>query len=416
MLGRMGARGGFGRLGVRGGGQIPSYTGQLATGVVIPNAEIDSATFSSNSRTRHIARTAITGLGVAEANWSVRYDSSTFNSDELPNSGPVTVAYGIEYPVGTFTRITWTGATSKTIAAGVTAASDVMPISIPNGAVFFIRKYLTSSFGSVYVYYNGTTGNVADLANGEAYAFSLSSIIADQSISGTITDGGGGQNIGRPAAIFGPTTKPSFYIWGDSIARGVADIYSGTSGDLGEIARAIGPYFGYINGAIAGQSAIAVNQNFTLHARQIALAQAYTSHMFSQMGFNDLQGGTNSVATVKAALQACWTAYNASRIYQSTITPKVTSSDSYATLANQTVDGGNANRISFNDSLRVGGVSGIKGYFEFADTVESSRDSGKWIVNGTANYATADGTHPSPAANLLFANPAIFNGSSVTYP
>jgi hypothetical protein len=43
----------------------------------------------------------------------------------------------------------------------------------------------------------------------------------------------------------------------------------------------------------------------------------------------------------------------------------------------------------------------ISSYFEIADTVESSRNSGKWVVTGAANYATADGIHPAPAGHTL---------------
>jgi hypothetical protein len=412
-VGRLGL--GEGHLGALGRSGMPSYIGQLATGSVIPNASQPQTTFSSNSRGRHIARTAITGLGVAEANWIVSFDSATAASDELLTAGPITVAYGIEYPVGTFTRITWGGAASVTVAAGATAASDVVPIAIPNGAVFFIRRYQTSTSCSVHTTSPGAAAHVSDIANGEAFASSTTSIIADLSVGGTIINYGGNDVIGRPAAIFGPTTAPSFYIWGDSIPKGAADTPSGTSGDLGEIARAIGPYFGYINGGVNGQSANSFSNNLANHARQIALAKAYTSHLLSQMGTNDF-ANSETAATVEGYLQTCWNAfgYSANRIYQSTIIPETTSSDSFATLANQTVNVGNTNRIAFNDLLRAGSVSGIQGYFEFADAVESSRNSGKWIVNGTANYATADGTHPSAAANLLFANPSIFNGSSVS--
>lgn len=49
------------------------------------------------------------------------------------------------------------------------------------------------------------------------------------------------------------------------------------------------------------------------------------------------------------------------------------------------------------------------GYLEVADKVESARDSGLWVVNGSANYATADGIHPTAASYTLM-SAAITDG------
>jgi len=117
-------------------------------------------------------------------------------------------------------------------------------------------------------------------------------------------------------------------------------------------------------------------------------------------------------------------------VFQTTITPSTTSTDSFATLANQTAalsfsTAGNGTREQLNDWLRDGGpirdgvaaaigapdairsshnAHPLSGVLEMADTVESSRNSGKWKVDGTALKWTGDGIHPS---NYAYVQAAI---------
>lgn len=118
------------------------------------------------------------------------------------------------------------------------------------------------------------------------------------------------------------------------------------------------------------------------------------------------------------------------KCFQTTITPKTTSTDSWATVANQTVFSGNAARVTFNNWLRAGapidpaaktyatvgtvgaliaGQAGhpLSGYFEVADLVETARDSGKWTVG-----YTPDGLHPNAAGHTVLA--AAVNVAALT--
>jgi hypothetical protein len=109
-----------------------------------------------------------------------------------------------------------------------------------------------------------------------------------------------------------------------------------------------------------------------------------------------------------------------------TLLPRNTSTDSWATLINQTVGSQESQRLAFNQWIRAGlpvnsstlqpvavGTSGallsgqvghpVSSWIDTAAQLDStgSSDSGKWIVNGTANYATTDGMHPTPTASQI---------------
>jgi lysophospholipase L1-like esterase len=99
------------------------------------------------------------------------------------------------------------------------------------------------------------------------------------------------------------------------------------------------------------------------------------------------------------------------RVYGSLITPNATSTDAFATTVNQTPAsgwGGSATRRGyFNDQLRtdpnsvlrLAGLIDPNVYLEDGYPTETS----KWVVNGSANYATLDGTHPNSVAAALAA-------------
>jgi hypothetical protein len=78
---------------------------------------------------------------------------------------------------------------------------------------------------------------------------------------------------------------------------------------------------------------------------------------------------------------------------------------------NQTPAATEANRVSLNTWLRTV-PSPLTGVVEIADVFETARNSGLWKVNGTANYYTTDGIHPSAlghtdAAAVIPATPAV---------
>ena len=99
-----------------------------------------------------------------------------------------------------------------------------------------------------------------------------------------------------------------------------------------------------------------------------------------------------------ADLLTIWALLQPLSVFSCTVNPASTSTDSFATTANQTTVASNAQRVALNNLLRTSGMS--SGVFDLADVVESARDSGLWKAPGY----TADGLHESQLASLAIAN------------
>lgn len=197
-----------------------------------------------------------------------------------------------------------------------------------------------------------------------------------------------------PLAVIGQTTKRSFLLIGDSICAGE---YDAAAADMGIIARSIGPLYAYSNFGIRGDSAFRFTQSGN-NSKRMALAQ-YFSDIICQTGINDVGINGRTGAQASTDLAAEWAILEASgnRLFQATITPSSTSSDSWATVANQAVKAWESNRITLQNFIRAGNVN-VHGIIEVADSLESTRNSGRWKA---PPQHTIDGTHPTPAGYLL---------------
>jgi hypothetical protein len=148
--------------------------------------------------------------------------------------------------------------------------------------------------------------------------------------------------------------------------------------------------------------------------QEITLANNYCSDLISEYGINDIDGSRTG-AQVMADIQNVRNQFPTKPFFQTTLPPATNSTDSWATVANQTYNTASTNtqRINFNNLVR-GVFSGLSGYFEVADLVESGRDSGYWQANGTAQSYTQDGLHESQGCiNAIIANEA-FATSTIT--
>lgn len=390
-FGKLGARGGFGSLGVLGGaGKSPvtPYIGQLATRCMPPNSLTSlGATSFLMARSRHIARANITAAGIVLPGW---YYSHAAGPAEAALGGAATVTASFEYPVGTFTQITFSASATGTITNNTSLTSDQVPVNIPKGAAFFVRTFWTSTSGILYQATNNdgltpTSTNMQsnDIPNGDIVHYG-SSGITDQTMGGTITSTDPNGTIGfSPLAIIGPTTQPSFYIMGDSRSRGISDFYSDASSNIGQGSRIIGPSYGYINGGCTG---ILAHNWLAGFPKQQALA-ALCSHIYCALGINDLSN-TITAAALITSLQTIWTTYGASRVVQATLPPETTSTDAWLTTTNQTPAAWDAQRTAFNDAVRAG-ISGSIGFVEIADVAEGGRNLGKWRVDTITAQFTA---------------------------
>ena len=129
-------------------------------------------------------------------------------------------------------------------------------------------------------------------------------------------------------------------------------------------------------------------------------------------GTVDLSSG---LATMQAEAIVRWRQMKSAgkSVYPVTLMPITTSTDGWATTANQSIEAYESIRTGYNDWLRANlATLPIDGYFETANAVETAQDSGLWKVNGTAYAYTIDGVHPvstgiSAAAAVIAANKNI---------
>ncbi|HWI05577.1 MAG TPA: GDSL-type esterase/lipase family protein, partial [Acidimicrobiales bacterium] len=139
--------------------------------------------------------------------------------------------------------------------------------------------------------------------------------------------------------------------------------------------------------------------------------------VLSNLGRNGINTALSTLATVQANFQFIWDYLirRGLRVWQTTITPYTTSTDGFLTVGNQTpFTGGAADqeqlRVAVNDWIRTV-PSPLSGVVDITAQVESAPNSGRWAADGTANFRTVDGIHPSNAGDAALAlalNPSIF--------
>lgn len=369
-------------------GFLKPYLGQIATASKINSAWTNSNKFQM-VRSPHIMRDP----QPAKVVFHNGYWDAASTLQELGSGGTMTVAQAeIEYPAGTtLAALTFAGGQGSTAIDGALIASDFCAAmaSIPAGARFWVRYLLNCSNGICF-------NQVPDAVNGAAMTYT-NTAQTYQPAGQPVTDTSNGVYGNSPIAIVGITSKASVLLLGDSRTEGAKDTYD-SSGDLGETARSIGPFLAYINAGCRGDT---LAKFLASYAFRTGLAQ-FCSHVVCEAGINDCTSGAG-VSAIRQNMQLLWQKFANKAVYQITIPPVTTSSDSWATTANQTTHAQNPTRQSINELIRSL-PHPLTGYFEVADAVESARNSGLW----KPSY-TPDGTHENQAAALAIKNAGGIN-------
>jgi lysophospholipase L1-like esterase len=391
---------------VVGAESFPAYTGFVATRGQVSN-NIHPTNKQANVRTAHHARDNITSLQVMLGAFAVLTTSSnapnTGTGAETSVGGAITYECAIEYPAGTYTRVTFGGSTQGTCPAGSTLISDTVAVVIPYGSQFWVRQFINSA-GTLHYYQTAGLTN-SGAAMGEQVEFAVSGL-SSKVLGGSIASATAA--VIYPLAIIGNTTRPSVLGFGDSRIAGQGDTFD-TSGLIGHVMRAVGGRYGFAQSGIPSDRANWAVTNFTQRLKLVP----YASHIVVQYGINDLNGGGRTDAQTLTDLQTIWSFIAAQKrstckVYQCTLDPFTTSTDSWATLANQTVASFESFRVSLNTTFRTTAQANIDGFIEIADAVESGRNTGKWQVTGSANGFTSDGVHGGALANLAVARSGEF--------
>jgi len=341
---------------------------QVATGTHIPNTLASSNT-TTFSRTPHILRSAVAALAIVLPNWYVAGQTET-------NAGSATWTAAIEYPAGTFTRVTFGGAASVTSSSGGNIVSDQIPVSIPKGEKFWVRLFQNAPSKAVYfTFYAG---------DGTAQFVSPAS---DLTMGGTATTSASFQAaITTPIAIIGMSSDPAIGIYGDSISVGRGDTADTGLPLQGHLGRAFGAAYAAGHVGISGDR---MSLFLGSKAKRMSLA-TYFTHFAVNMGINDITNGgsASSVASDTNTIVGLFSG----PVALCTLSPVSTSTDTWNSVAAQTTVASNGVRVTEN-TRRLGGIPGVKTVYDVNPSVESvaSPESGLW----RASAYTADGTHPS---------------------
>jgi hypothetical protein len=394
---------------------IAPYLGVVATRGAFPN-QLDAAHGTAMmSRSFHRTMVGVSGLQIVIPNFWVNGAAG-----ETAPGQAATVTASIEYPAGVFSQIKFAGATSGSVLNNSTLLSDVVPVTIPAKTGFWVRIFFNPGVASLPFKSDGLKATVL----GDAQTITGAT---DQTLSGTVVDGGGANFWFGPAAIIGVTSQPSFLLAGDSRVANSHDSVNDNTGDMGLLARTVGAKYGYING---GTSADTINAwAGGLATNRIALA-SWVSHVVCQLGLNDVGAGSLIETTKSNYLRFHNLLPPTCKFILSTIPANSASSDSWATISGQKptgffTEGKNSTLFLLNDWMR-GAVSGsgaygvgvgdrpawVDGVIEIADVLMYARESNKWVVTGAAGGITDDGIHPTQAGCLLLAA-ALQNSNAI---
>ncbi len=342
------------------------------------------------SRTKHFAYEDIDAFSLIFGNWHA-------SPVEADGGATLTLTASVEYPVGVFTQVRFSGSASGTISPGSNRASDTVSLEIPEGAEFWVRTYATCSAGVVHTY-NVSGNDQSANSNAHQSRFGASGV-SDVTMGGTITSMSQSTGLAYgPMAIVGATTKPSVVIYGDSIALGHGDQADGDV-HIGSIARSLGETYPCLIVARGGEK---LDEFLSGNAKRRALAQ-YCTHVVCAYGNNDIFSGGASAQALSDGLDEFAGLFPDRVVYTITITPRSTSTDNWATEGNQTPAAADNVKDKYNTFVR-NSRPGVEGYFEIADVAEPVRGGGIWKVTGAANGYTADGIHPTQAGYLLIKN------------
>lgn len=379
-------------------GASTPYLGPVATRTNVPNVQ-QGTNVQGMCRTIHYARDNIAALQVAYANWWYAFQV------ESTGGGTADFRVSIEYPLGsTPQRFLFGGATTGTAANGATIFTDMLTLTtaIPNGAAFALNVWQNNSVKLI-------SFTTAAYLPGERGAYGVTTPDLTATGGAAFGTASTGASI-PPVAILGMTSKPTAALIGDSIQLGAIQLvntnFAGNGlGDQGLNAKSLGPAMAYLNLGSYGDRA---NVFVAAGTRRRAIAN-YASHIVCNYGTNDIYASLDTAATLATNLTAIAALFPNKPFWQNTICPRTTSSDSFATVGNQTVAAGESERLSFNNTLR-GGVTWAAGMFDTAAACESGYLSGFWKAPGW----TADGTHPSVLAQVLIQASGAVNPAMLT--
>jgi lysophospholipase L1-like esterase len=351
-----------------------------------PNAGQNATTTDTGQNTRitQVARDEI-GLAILRfANW---YTGSSY---DVPGPNVITVRCQIE--VGSrVTPVTFNGGSfSVVITPGATIECDLCPIDVPAGTSYFVRTFVEPRDAAGALVASGRWPVYALCVSGQDSHSSSNGETDKSGLTGALANSTS-VAMYQPIEILAldsPADKPSVLVVGDSIGTTPA---RGSFEDLALDAAAL-PFLNVsrLGDSMANwyQLGSTATDAKTLYRRHLLDA---ATHAICCLGRNDISGAWN-LGQMQTGFRNVWALmrrHGCQWIGQTTITPKTTSTDSWATVANQTEETTEAVRLAVNAWL-MSGPPEVDAVFDVDSAVTDPTQVGRWRAG-----LTGDGLHPN---------------------
>ncbi|MDQ0873793.1 lysophospholipase L1-like esterase [Paenibacillus sp. V4I3] len=363
------------RISVGSRGQIPNQG--------MSNGAEQSATFL----TRHVIGCDCHDITVVYPNWHSE------NGGDVSGDNDIMVKFSIKSVnasnAATYFPAYFGDVQTVTIKPGATVESEPVAIDLKKGDVIEILTYVS----------------VTTLGQKWPQGMTIYAEKGDGKASGVDnTAGGSCPTVGvygyTPLVIVGTPNNPgetAIMLVGDSVISGGGDGMN----DMGYAVRAINDKYAYSMMSRGGTSADGmINQT---GRNRMKLAKYFTSAIVNFFT-NDINNAVDLAQREIEVLYVCNQLYRRGikKIAYATCTPRTTSTDSWATVGNQTTANsyfaaGASKRGQANAWLRSLPAP-ITAVFDVSDMVENNRDSGIW----KAGY-TDDGIHPNVTGHIAAA-------------
>jgi hypothetical protein len=332
-----------------------------------------------------------------------------------PNTNPIWLKAALELN-GNILPVYFHGARTNVLENGGVSVSDPIPVCVRTNDSIFVRTFFSVPAGGYIptgILFNGTgsgTGN-------DAISYGVDA-----------TDGGALNSCSQPVS-WGPLgvlavpdsgVGVGVVMVGDSILNGTGESWPNTSSSWarpwGFLARALSELpVGYVKLSSGGDTA----SNFVATGCLRIPASRGATIAVCNYGINDIIYGYGA-ASIRSNLLATWQYFGSKglKVYQTTISPKTSSTDLWSSIAGQSVGAYESNRVSLNSWLRDTGPGGanalsggmLSGVLDVAAAVESQ---GAWIAPDAPCYS---GTLTGAGSNYaLDANQNTLAAHSLDY-
>lgn len=397
--------------------RVVATGGRLGNAFYVPAA----GNTAFRHRTPHKLGGPVAEMQIGFLDWAYGYGNETPNS---VNDVTIEHAWLERASTGQIVPLTFSGSRRLVLPMNSTSAywlSDAIPSSAWTGAT-------PASDEVFWLNLQGSVPEAGQIPSGTPATYSGAKFIVyppandpgtfDTAGAVPAITGSSARTAGLPMIFLGRFTEP-----GHLSVIGIGDSILDGTGDSANPVPVISGY-GFLNRAAVdtnGANAIAMF-NLTRHGQSAAnfVKSAQTRHpqflpfanvIVEEYGTNDLgSAGGGDPATILANVGKIWSAARAAgvqKIIRTRLMPRTTSTDSWITLAGQTPNTGweaGGKRDAINTGLQTALVDGkIDLLLDTIAVLSAPADANRWLVNGTAKYATADGTHLGPAGNALLA-------------